>query len=154
MVSFLKSLIIGDRANSAQEFGQADGQARVRIATCAIMLEAANSDDEFTEDERTGILETLSDEFQLSSDEALELVEIAQQRLDESIDLWGFTNTINKALSEQEKVGILEAIWRIIYSDGRLSSHEDSLVHKLSFMLGLRHEQLIEAKLRILGKKR
>ena len=154
MVSFLKSLITGDRANFAQEFGQADAQARVRIATCAIMLEVANSDDEFTEDERSGIIETLSDEFDLAADEARELIEIAQERLKESIDLWGFTNTINKVLSEEDKIRILEAVWRIIYSDGRLGSHEDSLVHKLSFMLGLRHQQLIEAKLKVLDRNR
>jgi uncharacterized tellurite resistance protein B-like protein len=148
VVSFLKNLIIGDKGESARQFDRADLQQRVRIATCAIMLEIAGSDDEFTEDERSGILQTLSDEFQLSTGEGKELIEIAQDRLKDSIDIWGFTNTINKALSEEEKIRILEAIWRIIYSDGRLSRHEDSLVHKLSFMLGLRHKQLIEAKLK------
>ncbi len=154
MVSFLKNLIIGDKAESAQEFERADEPARVRIATCAIMLEVANSDDEFTEDERAGIIKTMSDEFDLSPNEARELIGIADERIKESIDLWDFTNTINKVLSEKEKVRILEAIWRIIYSDGRLSSHEDSLVHKLSFMLGLRHEQLIDAKLKVLHENR
>jgi uncharacterized tellurite resistance protein B-like protein len=46
----------------------------------------------------------------------------------------------------------LEEIWRIVYADGELSGHEDSLVHKLSFLLGLTHKQLIDAKLKAKGK--
>lgn len=153
MVSFLKRLINTNQHQAAEEISHADIQTRLRIATCAIMVEIANSDDEFTESERTRIVEILSEKFDLSDDEVHELIEIAQERIKESIDVWGFTKTINKVFTEDQKVSVLEAIWTVIYADGKLSQHEDSLVHKLSYLLGLKHKQLIDAKLKALGKK-
>lgn len=153
MVSFLKRLIAADQRQAAEEISHIDIQARLRIATCAIMIEIANSDDEFTEGERTRIVEILSLKFDLSDDEAHELIEIAQERIKESIDIWGFTKTLNKIFTEDQKIKVLEAIWTVIYADGQLSQHEDSLVHKLSYLLGLKHKQLIDAKLKALGKK-
>ncbi len=153
MVSFLKRLIAADQRQAAEEISHTDIQARLRIATCAIMIEIANSDDEFTEGERTRIVEILSLKFDLSDDEAHELIEIAQERIKESIDIWGFTKTLNKTFTEDQKIRVLEAIWTVIYADGQLSQHEDSLVHKLSYLLGLKHKQLIDAKLKALGKK-
>ena len=41
-------------------------------------------------------------------------------------------------------------VWEIIYTDGILDKHEDYLVHKLANLLRLSHEQLIEAKLKVL----
>jgi uncharacterized tellurite resistance protein B-like protein len=153
MVSFLKRLIAADQRQVAEEISHIDIQARLRVATCAIMIEIANSDDEFTEGERARIVEILSLKFDLSDDEAHELIEIAQERIKESIDIWGFTKTLNKIFTEDQKIKVLEAIWTVIYADGQLSQHEDSLVHKLSYLLGLKHKQLIDAKLKALGKK-
>lgn len=152
MVSFLKRLIAADQRQAVEEISHIDIQGRLRIATCAIMVEIASSDDEFTEDERTRIVEILSLKFDLSDDEAHELIEIAQERIKDSIDIWGFTKTLNKVFTEDQKIKVLEAIWTVIYADGQLSQHEDSLVHKLSYLLGLKHKQLIDAKLKALGK--
>jgi len=153
MVSFLKRLIATNQHQAAEEISHADIQTSLRIATCAIMVEIANSDDEFTDGERARIVEILSEKFDLSDDEAHELIEIAEERIKKSIDIWGFTKTINTVFTEDQKVRVLEAIWEIIYADGQLSQHEDSLIHKLSYLLGLKHKQLIDAKLKVLGKK-
>jgi uncharacterized tellurite resistance protein B-like protein len=153
MVAFLKRLIMGDQTDVADEVGRIDETDRLRVATCAIMLEIANSDDEFTDDERDRIVEILKGKFDLSEDEALELMEVARERIDRSIDIWGFTDTINRVYTKEEKIRVLEAIWEIIYADGELSGHEDSLVHKLSFLLGLKHRQLIDAKMKARPKK-
>ncbi len=153
MVSFLKRLIDTNQRQAAEEISHADIQTKLRIATCAILVEIANSDDEFTDDERVRIVEALSEKFDLSDDEAHELIEIAQERIKESIDIWSFTKTINEVFTEDQKIRVLETIWKVIYADGELSQHEDSLVHKLSYLLGLKHKQLIDAKLKALGKK-
>jgi uncharacterized tellurite resistance protein B-like protein len=56
---------------------------------------------------------------------------------------------LNQHLSEDERIKIMETIWKIIYLDDHLHQYEDTLVHKLSYLLGLTHEQLINAKLKI-----
>ena len=41
-----------------------------------------------------------------------------------------------------------EAIWRVIYADGRIDKYEDYLVRKLSRLMELKHNELIDAKIR------
>ncbi len=126
----------------------------LRIATCALFLEMAKIDGEFSEAERERILSSLKQEYQLSDADALELMEAADRQLEGSIDLWQFTTQINQDYSIDEKIGVIEILWKIVYADGTLEQHENYLVHKLSDMLHLSHEELMRAKCRVLAARR
>jgi len=121
-----------------------------RIATCALLLEMANIDGEFSESEKESILKILKKEYQLSDDHTAALVQAADEELKRSIDLWHFARLINQNYSEEEKIKIIEVIWHVIYTDGILDKHEDYLVHKLAKLLRLSHKQLIDAKLKVI----
>ena len=122
----------------------------IRVATCAILMEMANIDGEFSEAERENIVSILKKDYQLSDEYAAELLETSNKELKQTIDLWQFTNLINQNYSTEERIHIIEMIWKIVYSDGRLDKHEDYLVHKLANLLRLTHKQLIDAKVKIL----
>jgi len=119
----------------------------IRIATCALLLEMANIDGEFNDSERESILDILKENYHLSDEHAEALIEASNEELKGSIDYWQFTNLINQNYSIEEKIRIIEIVWKIAYTDGRLDKHEDYLVHKLAELLHLTHKQLIEAKL-------
>lgn len=122
----------------------------VLIATCAILIEMANIDGEFSPEEREIIISTLKNDYHLSEEHAKEITRISQEKLDQSLDLWKFTNLINQNYNSEEKIRIIELVWRIIYSDGTLDRHEDYLIHKLAGLLNLTHSQLIDAKIAVL----
>ena len=124
-------------------------QERLRLATCAVLLEAAGADNEFSPAECQLIIEALRARFDLTQDEAEELIRVALDRRQETSGLWKFTNQINQSCTLEEKLGIIEEVWRVIYADGSLDGHEDYLVHKLAALLNLTHPQLIEAKLKV-----
>jgi uncharacterized tellurite resistance protein B-like protein len=121
----------------------------IRIAACALFLEMARIDGEFTDEERGRILAILKNEYHLSDGDARKLVEATDQELEQSIDLWQFTKRINQHYSDEEKVSLIQMLWKIVYADGTLDKHERYLVHKLSGLLRLSHEELIGAKLRV-----
>lgn len=123
----------------------------VRIAACALFLEMANIDGEFSESEQKRILSLLKNDYHLSDDEALTLIEATNQELQQSIDLWQFTRRINQSYSDEEKIRIIEMLWKIVYADGALDKHERYLVDKLSKLLRLSHRELIDAKMSVLG---
>ena len=127
----------------------------IRIATCALFLEMAKIDGEFTETERDKIVRALQREHDLSAEAAEELIQAATNELKHRVDMWQFTRLINENYSHEEKLRIVEMLWKIVYTDGRLDKHEDYLVHKLSTLLNLTHGELSETKLEILhgGKK-
>ena len=126
-----------------------DESERIQIATCIILLEVAKSDDEFSSIEKTTLTAILKKKFKLSEEASEELMEIANRKREKSIDLWEFTHIINKNYTKEEKRKVVEAVWQIIYSDEKLDKYEDHFVHKLAKLLQLKHNDLIEAKLKI-----
>ena len=151
MLSFLKDLFPSTPEVEPDELQVAD---RVRVATCVLLLEIANADEEFSDDERKHIISTLQGSFDLSEDGARELIEMSKSTREASDDIWKFTNEINKACKPAEKQEIMERIWEVIYADGTLDAHEDYLVHKLAKLLNLNHPQLINTKMKVLNKIR
>ena len=122
----------------------------VRIATCALLLEMANIDGEFSESEKESIVEVLKNNYKLSTEHAAALMKASEDELEKSIDLWQFAKRINENYSTEEKIKVIETVWQVIYTDGILDKHEDYLVHKLAKLLRLSHKQLIDAKLKVL----
>jgi uncharacterized tellurite resistance protein B-like protein len=127
-----------------------DSAHDIRVATCALFLEMADIDGEFSEQEMEQMLTILKRDYGLSDKHATALIETSRKELKGSIDLWQFTNRINQNYSLEEKLEIITLIWRIAYADGRLDQHEDYLVHKLANLLRLNHKQLIDAKVKVL----
>jgi uncharacterized tellurite resistance protein B-like protein len=122
---------------------------QIQIATCIILLEVAKADDEFSSIEKTTLTAILKRKFELSDEAAEGLMEIANRKREKSTDLWEFTNLVNKNYSKEKKKKVVEAAWQIIYSDEKLDKYEDHLIHKLTKLLQLDHDELIEAKLKI-----
>ena len=150
MLNVMKKFFQQDAAPEDKvEIKEEDRAERIQVATCALLLEVANSDDEFSDIERDNIIQILEKDFELSDEYAKELLELSDKEREESIDLWQFTNLINEHYSIEEKIKIIEMVWKVIYADGKLDKHEDHLAHKLSNLLKLTHKQLIDAKLKV-----
>lgn len=128
--------------------------SKLQVATCALLLEMAQADNEFSTEEKKHILETMEEHFSLSRKAADELIELSEKERKESIDLWQFAQLIRNNYSVEQKIEVMEIIWKVIYVDGTLDKHEDYLVHKLAKLLGLDHKQLIDAKIKILRENK
>jgi uncharacterized tellurite resistance protein B-like protein len=133
---------------------KADNPHDIRIAACALFLEMANIDGKFSGNERDNIMKILASQYDLSEEDATELTRSAEDERKGKIDLWQYTNLINRNYSDEEKIRIVEMLWKIVYSDGRLDAHEDYLAHKLAKLLRLNHDQLIDAKLKVLHDRK
>jgi uncharacterized tellurite resistance protein B-like protein len=122
----------------------------IQVATCAILLEMARIDNEFSKEEQESLIHILKERYGLSHEDTEELIQASDEELEGSIDLWRFTNLINRDYAIEEKLDIIRTVWEIAYADGRLDKHEDYLLHKLAELLHLTHKQLIDAKLSVL----
>jgi uncharacterized tellurite resistance protein B-like protein len=120
---------------------------RLQVAVSVLLLEVAGADSEFSAGECEKVIDLLRERFGLDQEDAEELIRVAQERREETYDLYQFTKQINECCSVSEKEQIIREIWRIIYADQNLDAHEDYLVHKLARLLNLTHQQLIEAKM-------
>jgi uncharacterized tellurite resistance protein B-like protein len=119
------------------------------LAACVILLEAAHADYESTDEELDHVLATIRHTFRLSHEYAEELMVLARAEREQAVDLWEFTNAVNGNFSREEKIKVVEAVWRIIFADGEIDKHEDYFVRKLTNLLRLTHREMIGAKLRV-----
>ena len=120
----------------------------VAVAACALMLELAHADDEFTDDERRHIEEAVTCHFNVPPETADELIALADEERRRAVDLYQFTSLIAGSFDEGQRMVLAEVMWRIVYSDGELAKHEHYLMHKVSNLLDLRPGYLAEAKKR------
>lgn len=135
----------------ASEVSSDDARKDLRLAACALLLELANADDEFTNDERQHLESAVRRQFGLDDGEAAKLLELAQEARDEAVDLWQFTNLIAENYSRGQKLVLAEIMWGLVYSDGDLASKEDYLMRKISNLLRLEPGYLAEARRRVEG---
>jgi uncharacterized tellurite resistance protein B-like protein len=121
----------------------------ILVATCALLVEIAQIDKTFTEDEMTTVLSILKEKYGLSKEHADALIAEAEKQLEESVDLWQFARLINENYSNEEKMEIIETLWRIVYVDGKMDQYEQYLMNKMKNLLRISHDQLIDAKLKV-----
>lgn len=122
----------------------------IQVAVCALCIEIARIDEKFTQQELDTLLSILIEKYNLSSDNAEALMSVADQELEDSVDLWQFAQLINENYAIEEKMEIIEMLWKIVYVDGKMDEHEHYLMNRLSSLLRLSHNQLIDAKLKVL----
>jgi uncharacterized tellurite resistance protein B-like protein len=139
----------GADQNSTMQKAVSSEKKKLQVATGAILIEMAKSDDNFSEDEQQEIVFILQRTFNLEKEYADELVELAKSRLVESISIYEFTGIINDNFSPSEKFELMKNLWRLIYTDRRLNRYEDQLVKKIGTMLHIEHKDVIAAKLMV-----
>lgn len=120
----------------------------LKVAACALLLEMAHADDEFSADERRRIEEIVGRHFASGADAARELIEAADRERREATDLFQLTSVITREYDEGQRLLLSELLWRVVDADGVLSEHEDYLTQKLAVLLDLRPGYLAEARKR------
>lgn len=144
--------IFGVESPSQPLDSKKDAQSETRklqIATCAIFIEMARSDDNCTEEERNEIVSIMQRTFNLEKEYADELIELTKAKVDKSISIYEFTGIINNNFSHDEKFELMKNLWRLIYTDQKLDKYEDQLVKRIGTMLHLEHKDVIAAKLMV-----
>jgi uncharacterized tellurite resistance protein B-like protein len=141
---------IGDFFRDRLQVGKdSDGtEDALRLAAVALLYEAAMSDYDLDDEERTAIQELVREQFNLGEGDASALAALAQQRVRESAGLHGFTSLINKYWSEKDRLNLVEQMWRVVYADGRLDDHELHLMRKIQRLLHIPQRDFVGAKLR------
>jgi len=151
MLESLKSYFARHAAPAPAGSPAADATPRLHVAACALLLEMAHADGEFTADERAHIENALGRHFDLDDARVRELIALAEAERREATDLHQFTSLVVKHYDEGQRLVLAELLWRVVLADGELSKHEDYLTQKLSRLLDLRPGFLAEARRRAGG---
>ena len=144
--SFFSKNLDPDSEEPGEESREGEGHDPISVAACALLLELAHADDEFTDDEREHIEAAMAHHFNLSQETVEEVVALAEQERTRSVDLYQFTRLIADRYDLGQKMVLAEVMWRVVYADGELAKHESYLMRKISNLLDLKPGFLAEAR--------
>ncbi len=126
---------------------------RIRIAACALLLELAHADGEFSSEEREHIEGALARHFGLDDATTAELLALAEVERQKSIDHFQFTRLITEGYDLGQRMVLAEVMWGVILADGKIADHESYLVRKLAHLLDLQPAYLSEARKAATGER-
>jgi len=133
-------------AENSVEANAASHDAALRMATAVLMLEVARADHVFDESEFDQVLRLIEAHFELTPEEAAELVNTAGDKAEHLTSVHDFTQLLHEHLDESDKARIVSLLWQIAYADGQLDKYEDSLVLKISDLLYVSRGRVMRLK--------
>ena len=105
------------------------------IKIAALLIHAAKIDEDYTDLEKKIIEQTIVD-FGAKEDDLEFIMKKAKEIEENSNQILDFTKEV-KNISEDEKKIIIEALWKIIFSDENADVYETNLMRRLSGLLYL-----------------
>lgn len=130
-----------------------DSEHVLRLAIAALLLEMSRMNDEILAEEREAVELAVREHFDLSASETQELLELAEEERSNSTDYFQFTSLINNHYTPEQKVKLIEMLWRIAYADDSLHRYEEHLVRKVAELLYVPHSTFITVKHRVRGER-
>ncbi len=128
---------------------EAEQRHQLDLAAAALLIEMTRADYVVDAEEMQLLKEVLGNALELGETEITELLHLAGQRADKATSLYEFTRLINDHYSADEKLKLIECMWRVAYSDGDLDKYEERLIRQVSDLIHVPHKAFIGAKLSV-----
>jgi uncharacterized tellurite resistance protein B-like protein len=123
-----------------------DPEHVLRVAISALLLEMTRMDGQIWPEERGAVENAVRTSFDLTDGEANELLELAEAERAGSTDYFQFTSLINANYTLDQRVRLVELLWRIAFANDGLHKYEEHLVRKVADLLYVPHSAFIAAK--------
>ena len=121
------------------------------INIACLLIHAAKIDENYTSEEREIIKRTVKKLYP-DLDNLDDIISKAEQKENDSNHIQEFTRDV-KSLSTENKIIIVETLWRIILSDGKSDIYEDNLMRRLAGLLYLDDKVIGEIKVKVLNNR-
>ena len=139
--------------NIASETAE-DIDQQLRLATAALLLEMMHQDHKVREEERQAVRDALQEWFGLTREKTVELIELAQNEASNATDYYQFTSLIAREYSLEDKIKVIEYLWKIAYADTHLDPLEEHMIRRIADLLYVPHREFIRTKHRVQRKNR
>ena len=135
-------------------FNKSEGKSDANVESvnvACLLIHAAKIDENYTSEEREIIKKTVKKLYP-DLDNLDKVVTQAEQKENDSNHIQESTKDV-KSLSTENKILIVETLWRIILSDGKSDIYENNLMRRLAGLLYLDDKIVGETKVKVLNNK-
>ena len=118
----------------------------VRVAACALLVELACADGEFSAAEQARIMDILQRHFGVDEAGARLMLAEAAAANHDAVDHFVFTRQVVKDYDVAQRIVLAELMWQVALADGSLDSQESYVMRKLASLLQLEPAFLAQAR--------
>lgn len=141
MIKSLKSLFSRPQATPEVSL-----EHQLQLAAAALLIEMSRADYVVESEEQHTLEVVLCSSLGLSHEEVSELVELAGHAADRATSLYEFTRLINDHYEKEQKLLLVESMWRVAFADGDLDKYEERLIRQVSDLIHVSHSDYIRLK--------
>jgi uncharacterized tellurite resistance protein B-like protein len=123
-----------------------------RLAMAALMVRVSRTDGHYAEPERHLIDAMLAERYRLSPTEAARVRAEAERAEEAAQDTVQFTRLIKEAVPYEERIGVVETLWRVATADG-INADELGLMRLVANLLGVSDQDSGLARQRVLRER-
>jgi len=139
MFNFFKKNKIINETDSAPMF-------EIELTAAVLAYEIARADGEIDENELSLLMseiEKIALKVGKQKSEILKIVEIYSK---DSVSFHEFIEDINRNYSKDEKLSLIEFMWKTAYADGRLDLDEERLVRRVADLIKIKNIEVLKLK--------
>lgn len=149
MISKIKSFLFEKQGATDAAKHSAE---ELHIAAAALLLEAGMLDGELAETERAETARLVRARFELSEEETALIMEDAEARAANAVDIHQFLRVLVANFDHEEQVQLIEMLWEVVYADGVVHDYEANLVRRVTGMTGVSDRESGAARKRAQAK--
>jgi uncharacterized tellurite resistance protein B-like protein len=120
-----------------------------RVALGAMLVRLARTDGDYSDDEVDQIDQLLMRRYAMPLTEAKALRAQCEALEAEAPDTVRFTRAIKDAVSYDDRVAVIEAMWAVVLADGIRDHEEDSVMRITASLLGVTDQDSHRARLKV-----
>ncbi|MBU2533898.1 MAG: TerB family tellurite resistance protein [Alphaproteobacteria bacterium] len=111
------------------------GEDEVRVACAALLVHCARADGHQSAEEVVTLRQILADRYALTEEETQSLIEVAEQREADAVDVHRFTWLLHNHLDRDGRLEVIRLLWEISHADSSIDHDERSLVNLVAGLL-------------------
>jgi uncharacterized tellurite resistance protein B-like protein len=146
MLKSLKSLFTKPEVDAEAQ------QHQLHLAAAALLIELSRADNKIDPAEQRTLEVVLHASLEISKEEIAELVKLAGKAAAEATSLYEFTREINDNYELDQKLLLIQSMWRVAFADGDLDKYEERLIRQVSDLIHVPHSEFIRMKMVASGK--
>ncbi|WP_311948786.1 tellurite resistance TerB family protein [Halomonas piscis] len=124
-----------------------DPALTLELACAALLCEVMRADFDSSPDERAALRTMLVSRLSVSADDVDELMALAEQKAEESVDHYQFVRLVSEHYDEVQRFELVKLMWQMAWADGEVDPLEEHRIRRLAGLLYVSHSDFIRAKL-------
>ena len=118
----------------------------IELTAAVLAYEIARIDGEISNDELNILMkeiQTIANKVNKDEKEILKIIEVYSN---DSVSFYEFIEDINKNYTKDDKLSLLNFMWKIAYADGTLEVNEEKLIRRLADLIKIKYLEVLKLK--------